>query len=212
MPQRKSSDSTADESDQGPQSVLPMHLRANGEAAGNGDPSSPRIASLSPRSSTSSNSDAVISHDAQQTKPSISSAQNAKRHSNISSSSDDAVSVQIGFGEGPKPLGNAAQKPKGKLGRIGGRLKADGEEKSRTTASRDSATPSSRLEPKKHDNRLRAAQDDISPNRKGRSTTQPSNPSLPRETSQERANKKREQLKRELESKSSVGAKKKRKF
>ena len=48
--------------------------------------------------------------------------------------------------------------------------------------------------------------------RAGRVTAQPRSPSPTRETSQERANRKREQLKRELESKGQAGAKKKRKF
>lgn len=50
------------------------------------------------------------------------------------------------------------------------------------------------------------------PSRVGRSTVQPRSPSPMRETSQERANRKREQLKRELESKGQANAKKKRKF
>ena len=50
------------------------------------------------------------------------------------------------------------------------------------------------------------------PTRIGRPTVQPRSPSPTRETSQERANRKREQLKRELESKGQAGAKKKRKF
>ena len=50
------------------------------------------------------------------------------------------------------------------------------------------------------------------PARVGRVTVQPRSPSPIRETSQERANRKREQLKRELESKGQAGAKKKRKF
>ncbi|KAL8763909.1 MAG: hypothetical protein Q9184_000352 [Pyrenodesmia sp. 2 TL-2023] len=51
-----------------------------------------------------------------------------------------------------------------------------------------------------------------SPEPRGRPLKQPESPPSPRETSRERADRKREQLKRELEEKSRLGAKKKRKF
>lgn len=51
-----------------------------------------------------------------------------------------------------------------------------------------------------------------SPEPRGRPLKQPESPPSPRETSRERADRKREQLKRELEEKSKLGAKKKRKF
>ena len=52
----------------------------------------------------------------------------------------------------------------------------------------------------------------LEPERRSRTVQQPPEPSSPRETSRERANRKREQLKRELENKSQAGSKKKRRF
>lgn len=57
-----------------------------------------------------------------------------------------------------------------------------------------------------------AAPTSMEPVRRGRTTEQPPEPSPPRETSQERADRKRAQLKRELENKSHAAVKKKRRF
>lgn len=57
-----------------------------------------------------------------------------------------------------------------------------------------------------------AAPMSIEPERRGRTAEQPPEPSPPRETSQEKADRKRAQLKRELENKSHAAVKKKRRF
>ena len=57
-----------------------------------------------------------------------------------------------------------------------------------------------------------AAPTSMEPDRRGRTAEQPPEPSPPRETSQERADRKRAQLKRELENRSHTAVKKKRRF
>ncbi|KAL8918785.1 MAG: hypothetical protein Q9172_005272 [Xanthocarpia lactea] len=100
----------------------------------------------------------------------------------------------------PKTSKNPPSNPKGLLGRIGGALKpTTSRTKPKlgqvggigTTIKAPSEAPNAgSAQPEKHDK----------------------SPSLPRESSPERADRKREQLKRELEEKSKVGVKKKRKF
>ncbi len=86
---------------------------------------------------------------------------------------------------------------KGKLGKIGG-----------TTSKKQEASVSSKQEARDEN----ATPKPVEPEGRGRTAQQPPEPSPPRETSQERANRKREQLKRELESKSQAAIKKKRRF
>ncbi|KAL8692560.1 MAG: hypothetical protein Q9218_002453 [Villophora microphyllina] len=101
------------------------------------------------------------------------------------------------------PTQNPVSKPKSMLGRIGGATKPDvSPVKSKLGhiggAAGQTATSHKLLSK--------------SPELRGRSSKKNRSPSPPRETSQERADRKREMLKRELEEKSKAGVKKKRKF
>ena len=107
-------------------------------------------------------------------------------------------------------------KPKSKLGKIGGKKTieiAHGSSQSELSIrfGHDKASPAEKSAPKPQ--QLRAK---TSPAPKaesmGRTATPAGDPSLPRETSQERADRNREQLKRQLDSKSQLATKKKRKF
>ena len=96
---------------------------------------------------------------------------------------------------------------KGKLGKVGGlgsiSIQNEG------AASNISEDP---VNPKCEASDQTAATMSLKSETRGRTVPRPLEPSPPRETSQERANRKREQLKRELESKSQAAAKKKRRF
>ncbi|KAI4129712.1 MAG: hypothetical protein LQ338_002096 [Usnochroma carphineum] len=106
----------------------------------------------------------------------------------------------------PEPAGKTRQnlppRPKGVLGRIGGASKPTVSPSKHklgqiggTSASARSPKPASK-----------------SPEPKSRLSKQPESPPSPRGSNRERADEKREQLKRELEEKSKHGTKKKRKF
>ena len=112
---------------------------------------------------------------------------------------------------------NTAAKPKTRIGKIGGNTNLGTESSKPAVASPTKVTGPMKTKVntelgsdkmKRRESILEASE----PTRVGRSTMQPRNPSPTREASQERANRKREQLKRELESKGQAGAKKKRKF
>jgi len=107
---------------------------------------------------------------------------------------------------------SAVPKSKTKLGRIGGRPKSDSNKESDATPRRDTATPFSKLGAQAEVHGYESTKPQRDSVRFGRAGNQPQTPSQPRESSQDRANRKREQLKRELESKRQTGAKKKRKF
>ncbi|KAL9011369.1 MAG: hypothetical protein Q9173_003778 [Seirophora scorigena] len=101
-----------------------------------------------------------------------------------------------------RPRQDPLSRPKGVLGNIGGASKpsvSPGKPKIGHITGANTSIKSS----------MPAAK---SPAPKGSVAKQPKTPPSPRETSQERADKKREQLKRELEEKSKLGVKKKRKF
>ena len=96
---------------------------------------------------------------------------------------------------------------KGKLGKVGGigSISIQNE----AAASKESEET---VNPKCEASDQTAATKISEPETRGRTLQRPLELSPPRETSQERANRKREQLKRELESKSQAAAKKKRRF
>ncbi|KAL9098986.1 MAG: hypothetical protein Q9187_009565 [Circinaria calcarea] len=112
----------------------------------------------------------------------------------------------------PRPVGS--NKPVGKIGRIGGKPKT------LTTSEQNSDVtnplPDANLGKNKASNstRIKESSPDSDDGRKaGRSSEKPSQtPEAIRETSEERADRKRLQLKRELEEKAKVPTKKKRKF
>lgn len=95
---------------------------------------------------------------------------------------------------------------KGKLGRIGGIVSVSGQ-----GGGVASIEPHNPVSPTREGRDQPAVPSTLEPER-SRTIQRHTEPSPPRETSQERANRKREQLKRELESKSQATARKKRKF
>lgn len=105
---------------------------------------------------------------------------------------------------------------KPKLGKIGGKGKLGKSRGTGSVSSRNEGAVSNKREDpvslKRETRDQTAVPRTLGPEAVGRMAQRPLEPSPPRETSQERANKKREQLKRELESKSHAATKKKRRF
>ena len=118
-----------------------------------------------------------------------------------------------GKGKDGSPDAPAIPTSKPKLGKIGGKGKGSGvglvsgQNKSTALTSQEDSVSS-----KQGATDPLAAPMSMEPERRGRTAEQPPEPSPPRETSQERADRKRAQLKRELESKSHAAVKKKRRF
>lgn len=114
------------------------------------------------------------------------------------------------------PQISAAPTLKPKLGKIGGKNKLGKSGGAGSVSSQNEVAASKKPEdpasPKSETKDQNAARKVLEPERRSRTVQQTPEPSPPRETSQERANKKREQLKRELESKSQAATKKKRRF
>ena len=117
-----------------------------------------------------------------------------------------------GKGKDGSPDAPAIPTSKPKLGKIGGKGKGSGvglvssQNKSTALTSQEDSVGS-----KQGATDPLAAPMSMEPERRGRTAELPPEPS-PRETSQERADRKRAQLKRELESKSHAAVKKKRRF
>ena len=114
-------------------------------------------------------------------------------------------------------MSNTAAKPKPRIGKIGGKTNFDTKSSKPALASpaKVAGPMRTKVNTKTKSDRTNERESILLPSgpaRVGRATVQPRSPSPTRETSQERANRKREQLKRELESKGHAGAKKKRKF
>ena len=112
---------------------------------------------------------------------------------------------------------SAVSRPKAKLGRIGGSSKASKDPSSQSAGDGKATAPSSqqqspfRPKTKEKATSPRSVEENIVSGRSGRAESR-YHASPPRESSQDRANRKREQLKRELENKGQSGAKRKRKF
>ena len=113
---------------------------------------------------------------------------------------------------------SATPKPKAKLGRIGGKSKGTESSRAQPGAHGRSAGLLSKQDHPLHQRNQEtleasgATSDNGDSIRIDRTNAQTRTHSPPRESSRDRANKKREQLKRELQSKSNAGVKKKRKF
>ena len=114
----------------------------------------------------------------------------------------------------PEPPAIPLSKPKlgkiggkGKIGRLGGAGTVSNQNEGRASTKQEDI-----VNPKREVRDQNAVPKPVEPERRGRNVEQPPEPSPPRETSQERANRKREQLKRELENKSQAAVKKKRRF
>ena len=118
-----------------------------------------------------------------------------------------------GKGKDCSPDAPVIQKSRPKLGKIGGKGRGGG---IGTVSSQDVSTAWKDQEDiassKQETTDPLAAPTSMEPERRGRTAEQPPEPSPPRETSQERADRKRAQLKRELENKSHTAVKKKRRF
>lgn len=107
------------------------------------------------------------------------------------------------------------QKLKSRLGRIGGKRKLIDGEAEATAPNELILSPTSKRDININEsaNAQQVSNSEISGlMRREQASVQPKSPSLPRETSQDRANRKREKLQRELENSTNVTAKKKRKF
>ncbi|CAF9934435.1 MAG: hypothetical protein ALECFALPRED_005946 [Alectoria fallacina] len=121
-----------------------------------------------------------------------------------------------GKGRDHSPEIPAVPRTKLKLGKIGGIGRLGKIGGTGSGSNQHEGAPSNRSEdpvsPKRETRDQTAAPMPSEPERRGRKIQRPPEPSPPRETSQERANRKREQLKRELESKSQAATKKKRRF
>ena len=118
-----------------------------------------------------------------------------------------------GKGKDCSPDAPAIPTSKPKLGKIGGKGKGGGvgllssQNESTAWKKQEDIVSSKQEATDPH-----AAPKSMEPERRGRTAEQPPEPSPPRETSQERADRKRAQLKRELENKSHTAVKKKRRF
>ncbi|KAL9595619.1 MAG: hypothetical protein Q9219_006325 [cf. Caloplaca sp. 3 TL-2023] len=153
---------------------------------------------LAPATANDSSTTETSDEDLDIAKQGVSKTQQPTKQAKDNSSSSSSCS--------PEPAAKSSQrlspKFKGVLGRIGGGSKPS-MPPSKPVIGRigGAKTRESFPEPKPK-----------SPEQRGRPRTEERSSSPIRETSQERADKKREQLKRELEEKSKLGAKKKRKF
>ena len=118
-----------------------------------------------------------------------------------------------GKGKGSSPKAPVMPTSKPKLGKIGGKGKLGGigpvSSQRENTAS---DKPKHAVNLKQEATDPIAAPKSMEPERSSRTAEQPPELSPPRETSQERADRKRAQLKRELENKSHAAIKKKRRF
>lgn len=187
--QSQINDSTTDESDEDLQSAPPVHKIASNP---------PLKASLV---SSEIQSNKALKDEAGQN---ITPNPKANSHGDKSSASDtedsQAESKAVTSGTPDKAL---ALKPRANLGKIGGKGKVVNDYEVRHQVSHDQPVINQIAATTK--NRPGSEQRD-------RASSRPIAPSPPRESSQERANRNREKLKRELEIKGQSGAKKKRRF
>lgn len=121
-----------------------------------------------------------------------------------------------GKGRDSSPEIPAIPTSKSKLGKIGGKGTLGKVGGTSSVSSRNENIVSNKqqyaVSPKEEARDRIADSKSIEPEGRGRTDQQRPEPSPPRETSQERANRKRAQLKRELENKSQTAVKKKRRF
>lgn len=125
------------------------------------------------------------------------------------SPSVDGAEMQVGSADHAREIGRGYQaspsQPKGKLGKIGGIRKVNKKTEDHTATEHVAAFNASVAS--------KGASHVASASERGREPVKkPASPAPDRETSQERADRNRERLKRELEEKSKVAVKKKRKF
>ena len=216
------SDSTMDESDQEPQHVQPTELNAKSKLPEGDEPASTPLGA-SPKSlqSMSEVVPIVKNHDILHGQMSSPSVRDSISNGMVRSS-DDEANAQTGLDFPPKlqvnntPAGElTVPRPKTKLGKIGGRSKAHKDDKSQQGGHRESSAPRSKSELSirkcvEEDLQRNSPTNDSDRIEGARAKPEASPPR--RESSQERANRKREQLKRELQDKSQASAKKKRRF
>ncbi|KAG8533665.1 uncharacterized protein KY384_001406 [Bacidia gigantensis] len=124
-----------------------------------------------------------------------------------------ALSVRGGLG-----VDTTSPKPKSKLGKIGGKKKAETANQSQPSQdalamrSKCTESPSEILEKHRHGVGSDIRSSPRKADSRGRQSVPPRQSPTPRENSQERADRNRERLKRELDTKSHAATKKKRKF
>jgi len=206
-------DSTTDESDQDLHPTKPNPTSFNKKSVDrDGILSSARESS---RMSSPTDSDKQANNEFHQKQMSFRGASTSTdRASNSDGGVSPAVSRAVKGNESDQ--NPAVLKPRAKLGKIGGKGKAGKGDESQPYTSH--ATPAvgvkyshSVLSPST--TKVGAiSKVSAETERSGRASIEQQAPSPPRETSQERADRNRENLKRELESKSQTGAKKKRRF
>ena len=202
------SDSTTDESDDDLQSShsKPLSLRINGA-----------VADGSANASTGIQSEPMDLDDDALTasQSSASDIDRAPAKTHLLPNSKPKLGKIGGKGKGSSPDALVAPTSKPKLGKIGGKRRLGKVGGIASVSSQNDGAASIKLHdpvsPTRETRDKSAAPHAMEPER-SRTVQRHPEPSPPRETSQERANRKREQLKRELESKSQATTKKKRKF
>lgn len=224
MPQPGDSDSTTDESEHDSPSAPSKSVTTRSKLVLDDQgsrASSPGASPEAPWPSRGKQPDVVNEHENGRTSA---QAHNDDLDDSTDSSSDgDAAGLKHSSRAASRPIKDdmtekapLAPKPKAKLGKIGGKAKTTSNTSINPSSSNGISPKPEEIKPTLH-TRLKSQTEKGSVPaderaRGARATVRPESFSLPRETSQERANRKREQLKRELEIKSQAGAKKKRKF
>jgi len=203
------SDSTTDESDHDLESRWPksMPLREKwldhhvaASTTGKTSPISPQTAS-----------DKGAGHEVEQNPMPVPGASISKDR--VSSSDGEGTQAGSRAVRSGTPDQAPALKPRVKLGKIGGKGKRKSiESHAHTGHIAPEVAGKSIVNPSLGEEVGAVSKIESEPERASQRTVRPQAPSPPRETSRERANRNREKLKRELESKSHAGAKKKRKF
>ena len=200
------SGSTTDESDDDLQSSKPLPLRIEGAVA-NGSANALNSIQSKPMDL---DDDALTASQS-----SASEIDKAPAKTNLSPNSRTKLGKIGGKSKGSSPDTLVAPTSKAKLGKIGGKGKLGKVGGIASVSGQDdgaaSTKPHDPVSPTRETRDQTAALNKLEPER-SRTVQRHPESSPPRETSQERANRKREQLKRELESKSQATTRKKRKF
>lgn len=204
------SDSTTDESDQDSKSPPPDSTPPNKQSIDHATILNSTL--RTPSTSHQIGSGKKLTHEGYQEQIPIREADSQIASSDRQVPPADSMESEIDAHNQPR----AASKPRAKLGKIGGKGKLGKRDEPLSEtghAPPAAASESSRfVDVGAHTEVGPFSKNRVESERTGRMTIQPGESSLPRETSQERANRNREKLKRELETKSHTGAKKKRKF
>ena len=220
-------DSTTDDSDHGSQPTPPIHSSPKDKSATSGEYLyRPHItpSRFLPTSDIDSTEKSHRLHH-QEEKVSTQSMENPTEQSPMSNFGDQADEGQKDLAADTKIFADdnpaetsAVPKSKGKLGKIGGKSTIARDYEPNDDSYLDANSPVSKGDAASYQRiesdtaKFKSPRKIPGPARIGRVGGKVEAPPPPRESSRDRADKKREQLKRELESKSLAGAKKKRRF